>query len=307
MIFSMTGFSSKIFSLSDQEDPTKGPKDLCLTISLKSLNSRFFEFNCKIPFWLSSIETDLIKHIKSNLYRGNVFLSIYAPNGNTIVTGVEPSIPIISNYLRAIDQIKTSFNIEGSIALKDILALPNIFEAKEFAPNQEIINKVTAEIDLLVKALVESRKSEGLFIEKDLKGRLKIIKSLLKQLEEKAAQFFSEKKSLLAKKAEKLKEEIQALTNLDQNFFQNLTAYNQLDKIDIHEEITRFDYGIKNLTSLLNSKDIQKGKKIDFIIQELFREINTVSSKSSDAEINRLAIDIKVELEKIREQAQNIL
>lgn len=307
MIFSMTGFSSKIFTLSDQNDCSKTSKDLSLTISLKSLNSRFFEFNCKIPFWLSSIETDLIKHIKSNLHRGNVFLSIYAANGNNIVTEVEPSIAIISNYLRAIDQIKTSFNVEGSISLKDILALPNIFEAKEFAPNQELINKVTTEIDLLVKALIEARKNEGLFIEKDLKTRLKLIKSLLKDLEEKAAKFFAEKKASLAKKAEALKEEILNLKNLDQTFFQNLTAYNQLDKIDIHEEITRFDYGVKNLTSLLNSKDIQKGKKIDFIIQELFREINTVSSKSSDAEINRLAIDIKVELEKIREQAQNVL
>lgn len=303
----MTGFSSKAFTLSDHDDSQKLCKDLCLTISLKSLNSRFFEFNCKIPFWLSSIETDLIKDIKAHLHRGNVFLSIYATNGNNIVTGIEPSINTISNYLRAIDHIKTSFNVEGNIALKDILTLPNIFESKEFSPNQEIINKITAEVDLLVKALVEARKNEGAFIEKDLKQRLKIIKSLLKELEDKAAKFFSEKKCLLNKKAEKMKEELVNLTTVEQNFFQNLTAYNQLDKIDIHEEITRFDYGVKNLSSLLNSKEIQKGKKIDFIIQELFREINTISSKSSDAEINRIAIDIKVELEKIREQAQNIL
>lgn len=307
MIFSMTGFSSKAFTLSDNEDPNKITKDLCLTISLKSLNSRFFEFNCKIPFWLSSIETDLIKHIKEHLHRGNVFLSIYAANGNNIITGIEPSISTISNYLKSIDHIKASFNVEGNIALKDILTLPNIFESKEFSPNQNIINRIIDEVDLLVKALIEARKNEGSFIEKDLKRRVKIIKGLLKELEDKAAKFFSEKKSTLAKKAEKLKEEIIQLTTIDQSFFQNLTAYNQLDKIDIHEEIIRFDYGVKNLTSLINSKEIQKGKKIDFIIQELFREINTISSKSSDAEINRLAIDIKVELEKIREQAQNIL
>jgi len=306
MIFSMTGFSSKVLTLSDKEDPNKLMQDLCLTISLKSLNSRFFEFNCKIPFWLNQIETDLMKHIKSHLHRGNIFLSIYAGSCN-IITNIEPSTAIISNYLKAIDNIKSSFNLEGSINLKDLLTLPNIFESKEFTPNQKIINKIVLEIESLVQALIESRKNEGSHIEKDLKNRLKIIKRLLKELENKAVKFFAEKKNLLAKKAEKQKEELLQLPNIDQNFLQNLIAYNQLDKIDIHEELIRFDYGIKNLTSLLNSKDIQKGKKIDFIIQELFREINTISSKSSDAEINRIAIDIKVELEKIREQAQNIL
>lgn len=310
MLLSMTGFSSLTISLPYNKDKEATPsqnKQIQLTMTLKSLNSRFFEANCKLPYALNFLETDLIKLFKSKLHRGSIYFSMHMANPNALNYKIEPSLETVANYVRAIEHIKIAFPVAGTLSISDLISLPNIFENKEEPIDSNIANLIINAANELIETLDKARKQEGAILAQDLLQRISVIKKLMEELEPRAAQVIENRKNQLL-------QVISANSGANSGNTescpesQNLIIYNQLDKIDIHEEIVRFKTHLDNLHTLIeNINIIEKGKKIDFILQELFREINTITSKCSDALISKIAIDIKVELEKAREQAQNIV
>lgn len=311
-VFSMTGFSSLSVILPFKDG-------LNITMNLRSLNSKYFEFNAKLPFALSNIETSLSKRFKSRLLRGNVNFMLYISNPNLLTACLEPDFNILTQYVDSIKKIEEKYNIPGTLKIKDLIKLPNIFINKEDASDgfvTKINDSLIQYIDSLIDALIEERLKEGLILAQDIFNRIILIKQYAELLEARSLIIIDQKKEMINQTLCTLSNVITSNTN---NVFNNtetnssisehiaLTIYNQLDKISIHEEIVRFKLHLDNLINILEADLIEKGKKIDFTLQELFREINTIAAKCSDGQISNLAIDIKVELEKVREQTQNIV
>ncbi len=306
----MTGFSSlSVILLSKGE--------LHLNMTLRSLNSKYFEFNPKIPFVLHSLETTLIKQFKSKLLRGNISFNLQINNQNLLAGSIEPDFNVLTQYINSINKIEKEYNLPGNLELKDILRLPNIFLNKDNTSNniaKEISSDLFKAIDNLINSLIEERLKEGSALAKDIFNRIEVITKYINQLEPRSLIVIDQKKAVITEALKKITSTITDkafnntnISNTNISEYIALAIYNQLDKIDIHEEIIRFKSHINSLIYLLEADLIEKGKKIDFILQELFREINTIAAKCSDSEISNLAINIKVEIEKAREQAQNIV
>ncbi|MBA3954104.1 YicC family protein [Candidatus Dependentiae bacterium] len=294
MVLSMTGFSSTILEVGK----------IHLTMTLKSLNSRFFEVNCKLPYLLTHLETDIIKLCKAKLYRGNVYATVYMTNPHALTSGIEPSLTTVGGYLKALETIKQQFSLSGSVSVSDILTLPNIFEVKEGLIDEATTATIMQAISELIESLNQTRIQEGSQLAHDINQRIVFIKQYLEKLEPRAQEVLKQRKETLLNNFKAvLAENNQEVSHESQN----MMIYSQLEKMDIHEEIVRFKTHLDSLTQCLESSNKEKGKKLDFTLQELFREINTIASKCLDATISSLAINIKFELEKAREQSQNIV
>jgi uncharacterized protein (TIGR00255 family) len=297
MIYSMTGFSSTTFIVTT----TSGEKS-SISINLKTLNSRFFETTIKLPLCLSPLETEFIKQLKHSLKRGHIYLTINLSNQNLFESNITPSFTTIAHYIEAIEHIKKEYAITNPITLDNILRLPNIFSKEELALDEQSTSLINNAVESLIKKVILDRQSEGMNLSKDLYQRIAIIQQEMNVITQRAHIFVAESK----KKILDTLQEIGADENLIINAQKN-GLYAMLDKIDIHEEITRLTSHLENLTTQLKSQDIEKGKRLDFILQELGREINTIAAKCSDSTISSHAINVKVEIEKMREQIQNIV
>lgn len=300
----MTGFSSTILSLPRKTEVGGVEQSLQLSMTLKTLNSRFFECTCKMPYSLAFLEPELIKYFKSKLYRGTVVFTIHLSDPAALTGSIEPSLGAVQGYTTAINQIKKAFNLEGALTINDLITLPNIFETKEAPLDQVTIDAIMAAVEQLTTILQEMRIAEGKALAQDLQSRIKAIKGYMEKLEPRALEVMEQKKAhLFSTLKSAMNETHQEQTTEAQTMF----VYNQLERIDIHEEIVRFRTHLDSLAAIITSEEIETGKKLDFTLQELFREINTMASKCNDSIISALAINVKVELEKSREQAQNIV
>lgn len=296
MIMSMTGFGTATLSI-----PIKHTT-LYLTLSLKTLNSRFFESTCKLPYSLTELETIALKLFKARLFRGTIFFNVHVHNPSILKGSVTPSLNMIKQYLAAIDVIQKDTHIQGAIALHDLITLPNIFEIPEEMLPKESVELIMQEINKLIDTVIASRAQEGQSLLKDLEQRVAIMQQFIAQIEPRAQQVLIEKKQAIST----------TLTNMPYQETENkeqhlLMLYTQLDKIDVHEEIVRFKTHLAHFDKVLHNNEHEKGKKLDFILQEMFREVNTMNAKCNDSAMSEYAISIKVELEKAREQVQNIV
>lgn len=296
MIRSMTGFATKSLMLTIHE--SKVPT----TISIKSLNSRYFDSNCKLPYPLANLETEFIKLFKTKLHRGSITFTIHLANPNAFKGAVEPSTNTLKSYLTALDTIKKTFAIEGTLSIANVLLLPNIFVTEEQELDEKTKNILFETTNQMVTDLIAMQSKEGEALKKDIIERIGVIDKEIKSIE---IAF----EALMITQKQKVNEALAEFENDVSKFaeMQKNAVYAVLDKIDVHEEIVRFKNHLKTLFASLESKDIEKGKRIDFILQELSREINTITAKCSDGTISSHAINIKVELEKAREQTQNIV
>jgi len=296
-ITSMTGFASKTLILT-----TPSGERSSISMNLKALNSRFFEATVKLPVALSSLETTLIKQFKETLRRGHIYFTAYLSNPNLFEGSITPAMAVIDGYVRAIKQIKDTHHISDEIKLDNILRLPNIFSKDEQPLNEQLTQQIMAAVSDLIAGVTEERIAEGQKLAADLHTRIENIEREMKIITERAHVFVEECK----KKVHATLQEIGADENLLANA-QKSGLYSMLDKIDIHEEITRLNSHLTNLSDVLQQSEPEKGKRLDFTLQELGREINTITAKCSDATISSHAINVKVEIEKMREQIQNIV
>lgn len=297
MVLSMTGFASKTAVLT-----TGAGNKVNISLSIKSLNSRFFEVTCKVPYALSQLETDFIKLLKSKLHRGHIFLTIHLSNAALFKGTVSPSLATVEGYLKAVDTIKSKFNLTESISMGDLLQLPDVLYMEEKGVDEESKKIIFDLVTHLMDELAVMQSKEGAVLKQDLIERIEVIKAEMDTIEKASA-------LLMEKQKVKISENLKELTGSSPEFSeaQRATLFTMLDKIDIHEEIVRFKNHLKNFAALLDIAKDEKGKVLDFTLQELARENNTIAAKCSDATISTHAINIKVELEKAREQAQNIV
>ena len=296
MLLSMTGFASKEVLINI------GDIKVSVTMNLKSLNSRFFESSIKLPMQLNHLETKISKHLKKKLHRGKVYLTMLIDHDEALKSEINASTSIVNKYIEAIDKIKKSSSISGELSVSDICRLPYVFNVEEKKLASIAGEKIIEAIDILADDLVALQKEEGLVILADLQQRvdvvdkeIELIKTLSKENIEQHKDNYENELKEISKSNPELSDTKQAI------------LYQILDKIDIHEETVLFKSYADQLKKVLVDKNIEKGKRLSFTLQELNREINTISAKCSNVSIGKHTIVVKVELEKMREQAQNVL
>jgi len=295
---SMTGFASTTITL----PPNTHNQSAQLTINLKSLNSRFFEATCRIPYALMPLEIDIISHARTQLKRGSVLINMSVNDASYFKGPVQASLPTIESYLTALKTAQHNFKLPGEVTLTMILQLPNIFIMEEETIPEPVKKHILAGLDQALTTLKEVRATEGAQLFNDINARVEQLKKLLTAIEQTFKITFKQRQ-------EEINTQLNTLGKLSGEVAQQqrMQLYLELDRIDVQEEITRFNAHLTTLAKTLTGPQEEKGKTLDFTLQELGREINTLSAKCANGDMSSHAVAIKVELEKCREQVQNIV
>lgn len=303
MIQSMTGYASAIVEI-----PLSAQEKLSLSIHIKALNSRYFEILCKLPYVLTDFEIALQKLLKQKLQRGNIYLTIKIQH-STSTHEIIPNVATIRAYLQAIATIKTTCHINDELNLATLLQLPNIFQVEEEPLQKTLEPLLINQVHTIVEQLIAMRLQEGAVLKHDLLDQMLGIQAKTLKIQETSNQVLTDKKeqldSIITAINTKNSDIKSTQDHLQEQHKMALLA--DLEKMDIHEELIRAQAHIAAFINYLHSAQDNYGKKLDFILQELTREINTMTAKCSDVTISSLAIDIKAALEKCREQTQNIV
>jgi len=293
MIKSMTGYGRAKAALQGKS----------IVVEIKSVNHRNMEIIVRLPGMLSALEVEIKKKISERLFRGRVEVSIQAESGfgKESAEQLEINLPLIRNYYSLLNQIRQEFDFKDEITLSMVTGLKDAISYSEGEVNlEEIWKHLEGILSDSIDSLREMRKKEGELLYRDFLARLGIIRDYLGDLETRAPQVVMEYK-------EKLSERISELTDvleIDESRLSQEIAI-MAEKSDITEEIVRFESHLSQFREMLES-DEAIGRKMDFLLQEMLREINTIGSKSSDIEMSRNVIEIKSELAKLREQIQNV-
>lgn len=274
MLNSMTGFGGKEAELSPFGK---------ISVELRSTNHKFLETVLHLPEGFLSLEERIKKEIDSKIKRGRITCVINISGGKS--PGVFINDKLLKNYLSALKNIKQQFKVEGEASLETLIHLPGVLSlAESVIPKERIWPDLKILVQQAVDRLVETRKKEGRALFKFLKRRSKILNTDLEAVKKRF-------KAVLKEKTAALK------TSEERSSF--------LKDADISEEIERLSFHIKNFTQKL-SKEGPVGKELDFIAQEMQREANTTGAKSCDSILSARVVQIKSQIEKIREQVQNI-
>jgi uncharacterized protein (TIGR00255 family) len=286
---SMTGYGKS-------EVETKFGK---LIVETRSENHRFLDIKFQLPESTLAIENQLSETVKNSILRGKVrvTVSLESPKNNSSSINLE----LAKKTKKNIDQLKKELGIKEETRLEHFIMIREIFagDTKQSLSKEEIavIDKTVSEA---IKKLDQSRSSEGRKLGKDIRQRLKTIEKLTVTIKSKRKDFIKNTSIKLQERIEKLLED----TKIDEERLYQETAY-LAERSDITEELVRLKAHISKFRETCG-KDGSIGKELDFLLQEMNREAGTISAKSKDAEISHCIIDLRSEMEKIREQVQNI-
>lgn len=289
MCKSMTGYGSSEFSIGDHR----------FSIETKSVNHRFIDINIKLPYRFSSLENKIREAVKRFCYRGSFYITITTLG--TIPNVSKVNIPLAKHYLEMLKEL------QRELGLKDEIDIMLFLQFKDIFLSEQIEHDVTRDwegvqqgLKNAIDSLLQMRKKEGLAISNDIIVRMDILMDNISKMCEYAP-------ILIETYKQKLKERLVSLLNnieIDKSLLLRETAI-LAEKNDVTEELTRLNSHLMQFKGILQV-DEPIGRKMDFLCQEILREINTIGSKSNDLNLTNLVISSKVELEKIREQVQNI-
>lgn len=290
MISSMTGYGKALVK--------KG--DLTVEAEIKSLNSRYLDLSLRLPKFLQNKEFEIRERIKNKIKRGKVFLAVSVKKGEFEEKFNEIDPEAVKFATGLLKDIKKAAKLKDKVKLSDILLFQNMLFKDDSEQASEEFELVAGAIDSAISELNKMREAEGNELEKDLRKRIGIIENSLHQIETTANNSVKEYFEKLKERANQL---IADLANNTERL--NLELALLSERSDVTEECVRLRSHIKMfITTLGNSEDA--GRRLNFIVQEMNREANTINSKSLSSEISQNGISIKEEIEKIREQIQNI-
>ena len=269
-------------------------------IEIKTVNNKYSDITVKSPKRLSFMEDKIRKQIANRITRGKVEVSVsffdFSNKSKNVVLNKE----IAKEYIKQLREIADENNLSENISVVEIAKLPDILNSIDSDNDEEIASEALQCLNMALDSLIEMRKAEGENIKQDLLVRIERVKNLVDKIAENSKGIVEEYVSKLEKRVK----EILKTDVVDENrIAQEAVIY--ADKTSIEEELTRLNSHIVQFKELVNS-DGPVGKKLDFMIQEMNRETNTIGSKAGSGEITKAVIDVKVELEDRREQIQNI-
>ena len=285
MLHSMTGYGSTTLEINKFK----------FDIELKTLNSRYLDNNISLPNFLSSIEIEVGNILKKRLLRGKIELRVKSSSsdGNSVKFNQD----VIKKYIK---DLKNISEFDESNLLKSVINLPNSIDKPEIIITKSNLNNFYKAIDAVISNVISFRLKEGLNTEKDIKISIKEISNM----SDKIIGLSSDHKKFLKDQLEKKSQEYNI--SIDKSRYEQEVFY-YLEKIDINEELVRLDSHLKYFNDILKDKQIEKGKKLGFICQEIGREINTIGSKANNSKIQSFVVEMKSSLEKLKEQSLNIL
>ena len=288
---SMTGFGRSKLEVNSRE----------YIVEIKSVNHKYSDISIKLPRNIMCFEEKIKKIISNNISRGkiDVFVTFnnYSEEGKDVVINKE----LAQNYINQLKELALENGLDDKIRVTEITKMPDVLQLKIKDDESDVIwQELEKCVTEAVNNFVEMREVEGEKIKQDLLTRINNVESLVNSI-------FSNTTGLIEEYVVKLRERIKEILSTDvvdeARLAQEIVIY--ADKCSVEEELTRLRSHISQFRSLLETKD-PVGKKIDFLIQEMNRETNTIASKSVKLEITNLAIEIKTAIEDIREQVQNI-
>ena len=291
MIKSMTGYGSGEALGCDKK----------FTVEIRSVNHRYSDINVKTPRSYSFAEDVMRKTLSRYVNRGkvDVFLSVEGINGESGEVFV--NMEIAGGYYDALEKLRQTFGISDPVTLRDLARFSDVFTLQRAEEDTEKITACIGEAtEAAVKAFTEMREREGQQLFADLSEQTEAMEEMVNILEERTPQIVSE----YAQKLEARIRETLGTVPVDEGRLLNEVAI-FADKVNVNEELIRLRSHIMQMRDFLSASE-PIGRKMDFLVQEMNREINTVGSKSNDLEVARLVIDIKAIIEKLREQIQNV-
>lgn len=287
----MTGFGSGTATAGSES----------LTVEIRSVNHKFCEVKVRVPRELSALEPTLVKLVKDRVARGAIDVTVRRAARTS--TGVVPQVdlPLAKEYLRAWRELGKELGLGESVSIRDIATSLNVIRLEEPQLPLEDANKaVEAALVTAIEQLHRMREKEGVALKADLSNRLGLVATWVKEVQALAPKAIE---AYRARLSERIAELSQGLAVDPQRLAQEVAFF--AERTDVAEEMTRLDSHLVQFEELLRSKE-PSGRKMDFLVQEMHREVNTTGSKSQHADISARVMQLKAELERVREQVQNV-
>lgn len=292
MLRSMTGYG--------RASNTDGKRSV--TIEMKSVNNRFLDIDFSMPKPLTYLEEQFKKMLRDAVKRGKVNVTVIIDGAPLTDTRVEINWPLLEQYQSHMDTIAKKYNRKNDWQISDILQWPGIFTQVEKSENASTYEPlITQTMKEALDQLVELRTIEGQNLRQDLCDRIETVSQLVEKIKQFVPEIIQQYEERLMKKVTDF---LDGRVPIDEARIINEVAV-YADKSDITEELLRLNSHTRQFLDIIEESE-PKGRKLDFLLQEMNREINTIGSKVSSAEVSRYVVNVKSELEKMREQVQNI-
>lgn len=292
MIRSMTGFG---------HGEVSNDKNQKVTVEMKSVNHRYCDISLKLPKKLAMFEANTRNIMKEYASRGKIDIYVSYEDLSETAVSLHYNQAMAEEYMQVFKKMQEDFNIETKITAEALAKYPEVVTIEEVQQDEEVWwELLEAALRQAAEKFVETRTIEGANLKRDLLGKLDQMAADVAFIEERSPQIIAEYRSKLE---EKVKEFLEDSTIEENRIAAEVTLY--ADKIAVDEEIVRLQSHISSMTDVLES-DESIGRKLDFMAQEMNREANTILSKSSDVDLADHAIELKTNVEKVREQIQNI-
>ena len=291
MIKSMTGFGRSIYENEGRE----------YIIEIKSVNNRFSDINIKMPRSLNYLEEAVKRKVLNHVSRGKIDVFITFNNNSDLGKSIKLNTEIAKKYITELKKLSKETEIIDNINIMDISKFPDVLNIKVEEEAEEVIGQELLKAsNEAIKSFIDMREKEGVKIKQDLENRIKIVSEKINEISNISTGLVEE---YIVKLETRIKELLKTDVVDQSRLAQEVVIYS--DKCSVEEELTRLKSHISQFLNLIN-EDVAVGKKLDFLIQEMNRETNTIGSKANNLEITNLVVDIKTELENVREQVQNI-
>ena len=291
MVKSMTGFGREHVVANGRE----------IIVEIRSVNHRYYEFTARTPRSYGYLDEKLKAFLKSGISRGKVEASVTIYNQEGTDAEIELNESVANGYLKALRGSAESLGLEDDLTLTSIMRLPDVFTVVKKTDDEEVIwNEVKAVAQVALDRFVEMRNVEGRKMYDDISSRLDFIEQTVGNIE---MQSPNVSKNYSDRLYAKIKEVLEDKNIDEQRILTEVAIFSE--KVAIDEETVRLRSHIAQFRDLIDS-DEPVGRKLDFLVQELNREVNTIGSKAQDLSITKMVVDLKSEIEKIREQIQNI-
>ncbi len=291
MIKSMTGYGRAVETVNGRE----------FTVELRSVNNRYLDCSVRLPRILSFGEEAVKQAVKASVSRGkvDVYISVRSECGDEVQVTLNESV--LNGYLAAMHRMTEEFGVKDDIAVSTVSRLPEVFQVeKPQVDEEQLLSDLMAVVNTALAGYDEMRTAEGKALEQDLRSRGNTILNYVSLVEQGNAQTVIDYRTRLENKLREVLEN----TNIDESRILTEAAI-FADKVAVDEETVRLRSHIDQMNQMLTTGGAI-GRKLDFLLQEMNREANTIGSKCTDVNLARIVVDIKAELEKIREQTQNI-
>lgn len=291
MVRSMTGYGR----FETENDMSR------LTVEIKSVNHRYCDISLRLPRNLSAFETDIRKQIKDSVSRGKIDVYIAYESNHEVDSHITYNKAMANSYFELLKTISEDFQIEANVDALSLSRYPEVYTLEEEQVDEEKLQELVHDaVEGALGNFIAAREKEGAHLKKDLIGKLDHLSTIADEISKRAPEVFSEYKEKLTSKVRELLGD----TKIDENVIATeLVVYS--DKICVDEELVRLKSHIQHMKDTLEQEE-SVGRKLDFIAQELNREANTTLSKANDIVISDQGILLKTEIEKIREQIQNL-